>query len=126
MPLILLVDDDPVLLDILTDVLSQEAFRVLRAETLESMADIVAHITPNLVICDLWLSGTPIDDLVAHLSRLAFNRRIPIVLLTGANERDWPDRSLFAANMKKPFDLAELIDTIRRLLSRSNGANSPS
>jgi DNA-binding NarL/FixJ family response regulator len=80
-PCVLVVDDDPVTLDLIENLLSHEGYEVLRESSAESaLAAVVTH-TPRAAIVDLMLPGMDGVHLIQSLES-----RVPVtaaILITG-------------------------------------------
>ncbi len=109
---ILVADDDPGIGELLELVLEDEGYRVLRAaDGLQALAA-VRRDRPQLVITDNMMPGLSGRDLAR---RLRDERHpVPIILMSAAPCDALPPRTLF---LPKPFDLAQVLATVDRLLS---------
>ena len=80
-PCILVVDDDPITLDLMENLLSHEGYEVLREASAESALAAVATHTPRAAIVDLMLPGMDGVHLIQSLEP-----RVPVtavILITG-------------------------------------------
>jgi DNA-binding response OmpR family regulator len=112
---ILVVEDDATLREFLSDLLSVEGYRPLCAESGTEALQMLAEITPDLVLLDLRLPD--LDGYqVCQRMRATMQQRIPI-LMVSAN-RD-PLDALTALHvgvddyLRKPFDVEELLAQVR-------------
>ncbi len=115
-PRILLVEDDPVIRDLVTDVLSSRGWQVLACAHLPDAVD-VAQLRPEAVVLDLRLpSGRDGADLLAEMRATPGARLIPVVVCTGDGLRAEADAARFAALgaavVIKPFDLDDLVGAV--------------
>lgn len=118
--LVLLVEDDEAVAEGLELILSLEGFRVQTLTRGRPVPGIVSYSEPELVIMDVTL---PDVDGVTVARELRRNRPgLPIILMTGH------DVSRVAENLggeknihmlQKPFDIRDLVDLIRRILTRA-------
>lgn len=116
---VVVVDDDPDILDVLTDALELEGYRVSALRTGRELLGLLAADRVDLVILDLRLeheNGLRVAQDVREESP------VPILMLTGKG--DETDRILgleVAADdfMMKPFNLREIVARVRALLRRS-------
>ena len=113
MPTVLVVDDEPQILKLLSLMLRKE-YTVMTAEsgiealvTYESYSDRI-----DLVITDITMPGMSGLELVARLEAL-YQHRLPVIFVTGAS--DVPIESSRVV-VRKPFSPAVLHDTIKRVL----------
>jgi DNA-binding NtrC family response regulator len=120
---VLVVDDEPVVAAGMRRILEQEGLAVATAGDVAAALAHPAVRTCRLALCDLVLpDGSGID-----LIRTLWARRpgLPIVLVTGyvtAGQRELALRSGAAAFLAKPFDEAELLETVRGVLDLSGAA----
>ena len=115
---VLIVDDEPGILDFVEMGLAQEGMAVLRASTARAGEALVRLERPDLVIIDV---GLPDGDGYELLTRIRSESRVPVIMLTarGAVEDRVRGLDLGADDyMAKPFHFAELIARIRAHLRR--------
>ena len=116
---ILIVDDEPSILDLLTYNLEKEHFKVLAARDGAQALNLAAENRPDLIILDLML---PEVDGLEVCRRLRKEGDIPIIMLTARDEEI--DRvvglELGADDyMVKPFSVRELLARVRNVLRRT-------
>lgn len=120
---VLVVDDEPVVCDAIGRVLGPEGVRVAVAPSAEAALAHAALATCRLVVCDLMLPGKSGLDLARAIR--ARRPGLPIVVISGYATRENEERALGAgatAFLAKPFDIAELLDLVRRSLGSPNVA----
>jgi CheY-like chemotaxis protein len=115
---ILLVEDDLDIRDVVQEVLEEQGHDVVPARTGRQALEFLAldsHSPPDLVILDLMMpimTGWQVLETIRRTPQLA---DIPVVVVTAATQ----DRPLGAqAFLRKPFDISDLLETIRRLPAR--------
>jgi two-component system KDP operon response regulator KdpE len=117
---ILVVDDEPKLVRLVTEVLTATDFAVLSTATGRDAIEMVAVEQPDLMILDIALAGKIDGFEVAHRVREFSN--IPIIMLT-AKVRESDLLQGFEAGtddyLTKPFSAKELLARIRALLNRA-------
>jgi DNA-binding response OmpR family regulator len=121
-PHILVVDDDPQILTLLEDYLTENALRVTAAANGQQMSSMLAEEAIDLVVLDLRLAG---EDGMSIARSLRDQSAIPIVMLTGV--KDEADRIMgleIGADdyLTKPFSPRELLARIRTVLRRARSA----
>jgi two-component system alkaline phosphatase synthesis response regulator PhoP len=119
---VLVVDDEPRIVEIVRDYLADAGYRVSTARSGDEALRHVRSITPDLVVLDLGLPDMDGLD-VARALRLASS--VPIIMLTART--DEVDRvaglELGADDyVVKPFSPRELLARIRAVLRRSAAA----
>jgi len=115
---ILVVDDDPAIVDIITQVLAAEGY-VTRAcrNGLEALA-VLNEWRPDLILLDLWMPK--MDGWEFRRRQLALDRArdVPVVLLSAGGRLEDHARTLdAAAAIPKPFDLIDLLAVVDTVLS---------
>jgi DNA-binding response OmpR family regulator len=116
---VLVVDDEPIVRDVIVRYLEREGFRTLEAGDGESARRAVESGTPNLVVLDVMLPG--MDGLT--LCRWIRSRSdLPVIMLTARGEE--ADRivglELGADDyITKPFSPRELAARVRTVLRRT-------
>jgi two-component system response regulator MprA len=114
---ILLVDDEPLILDVLGTVLVDEGYRVETAPDGRAALDLVEAGLPDLIISDVMMPRLSGLDLLAQVRPRS--PTLPVILLSAMHqwrqprERADSDHTVFLA---KPFDLEELLEIVVRLI----------
>ena len=125
MQTVLVVDDEPIVRDVVVRYLERDGFRTLTASDGDVARALIEEREPTLVVLDVMLPGT--DGL--SLCRWIRDRSsLPVILLTARGEE--ADRivglELGADDyVTKPFSPRELAARVRSVLRRSNGAAHP-
>lgn len=113
-PTVLVVDDEPAIRGLLQDLLAEEGYHVLAAAEGAAALVAVQSQTPDLVVADLMMPGMDGRTLAAKLHADDRTAHIPVVLMSAAYLPQSTDA--FAAVIQKPFDLDEILETIRPYL----------
>ncbi|MEN6437619.1 MAG: response regulator [Syntrophobacter sp.] len=121
--LILVVEDDPDILQLLTYNIRSAGYEVITATEGNSALAIVRQYLPRLVLLDLMIPGISGFDVCKELKRGSETRKIPVIMLTAKG--DEVDRvvglELGADDyVVKPFSPRELILRIAAVLRRSS------
>src|SRR5262249_11780175 len=125
MATVLVVDDEPIVREVVVRYLAREGHQRLEASTADTARGVIERAGPDLVVLDVMLPGT--DGL--ELCRWIRGRSdMPVILLTARGEE--ADRivglELGADDyVTKPFSPRELAVRVRTVLRRSNGATPP-
>jgi two-component system phosphate regulon response regulator PhoB len=117
---ILIVDDEPYILRILSFKLRREGYTTFEARSAEDAESLLGERSVDLVVLDVGLA-TPTSgfELAARLRRDSSTRDLPIIMLTarGFTTDVLRGREVGAAGyVTKPFSTADLIDRIRAIL----------
>lgn len=110
---VLAVDDDPSILDLMTDILSGEGYRVLAAQNGVEALQVLDSEKPCVVLLDMRM---PTMDGWGFASALRDQgRRYPVVVVTAAeNARAWAQEIGADAYLAKPFQLGDLLRIVER------------
>jgi DNA-binding response OmpR family regulator len=124
MKTILVVDDEPKIVQLARDYLEHAGFQVVTAADGRAALDVVEGSSPDLVVLDL---GLPHVDGLEVTRRLRRSGDIPIVMLTARD--DELDKLLgleLGADdyLTKPFSPRELVARVRAVLRRTDAAAS--
>ncbi len=122
---ILVVEDEPDILEMVRYNLDQAGLDVETAEDAERALQSVQEVLPDLIILDLMLPGIDGLDMCRQLKQEARTRHIPILMLTARKEE--VDRivglELGADDyVVKPFSPRELVLRAQAILRRSQGS----
>ncbi len=115
---VLLVDDDPVLLEVLSTVLDLEEFTVVTADDGEQALAAVARHQPQVVVCDVAMPGIDGFEVCRRLKADPATSPLPVVLLAahgGPQERQAGLDAGCDAYLTKPFSPLELIQRLREV-----------
>jgi two-component system cell cycle sensor histidine kinase/response regulator CckA len=115
---ILLVDDEPALLDLSHEILAQKGFNVITAESAKKALDILEHKTVDLLISDIIM-----PDMNGYQLASIVKEKYPTIkiqLASGfADDRNMGmvDESLQKNLLSKPFNSQELLQRVHNLLN---------
>ncbi len=108
-PLVLVVDDDPDILDAICDILDGEGYRVARARHGVEALDRVAQERPSVILLDLMM---PVMDGVAFAQALRTREgqgSIPIVVISADGNPQKAAAVGARGFLAKPFDIDALL-----------------
>ncbi|GED32438.1 MULTISPECIES: response regulator transcription factor [Brevibacillus] len=118
MSTILIVDDEPKILEILSSYLSKEGYHVMTAENGREALEIASAYPLELIILDLMLPDMTGEDVCREIRKTS---RIPILMLTAkSSEADRITGLEIGADdyLVKPFSPRELVARVRAILRR--------
>ncbi len=122
---VLVIEDDPDVLDLVRLHLRKAGFRVAEADDGEEGLKKAREQHPAAIILDLMLPGLRGEEVCRRLKARSSTSRIPIILLTAMGEAEERVAGLeLGADdyVSKPFSPRELILRLQTILQRSAGA----
>jgi len=123
-PVVVLVDDEPGIVDFVELGLGHEGLTVVSAGDATSGLDAVRRVRPQLVILDV---GLPDGDGFELLRKIRSESDVPVIMLTARGDLDDRVRGLdLGADdyVAKPFHFAELLARVRAHLRRAGVTKS--
>ena len=119
---VLIVDDDPDILDVLRLSLPEEEYEVIEAQDGQEALDKVYQRPPDIIILDYVIPKIDGHGVCQRLKKDVLLRHLPIIMLTGKGDVKDKVKGLDAGAdyyMVKPFEPEELCARIRMVLRRS-------
>lgn len=127
-PLVLVVDDNQIILDLISDFLRGQGFRVSAVNSGQALLGRLEVIRPDILLVDVQMPGMSGFDLIrairAHVSEWV--AQLPVIALTSMTMSGDRERCLDAgANqyLTKPLQLQELLIYVQAL-TRAQGASA--
>src|SRR5437764_2550910 len=126
MTTVLVVDDEPIVRDVVTRYLERDGHTILAAGTGDEARGLIEGKAPSLVVLDVMLPGK--TDGLDICRWIRSSSELPVILLTARG--DEADRivglELGADDyVTKPFSPRELASRVKTVLRRANGGPSP-
>ncbi len=121
-PLVLIVEDEPALVELLTYNLDRGGYETAVARDGEEAELLVEELRPDLVLLDWMLPYTSGIEICRRLRRRPETRNLPIILLTARGEESDKVRGLEVGAddyVVKPFSPKELLARMSAVLRRS-------
>ena len=116
---ILVVDDDPILRDLVSQVLAGVGYEVQAAQDgLEAM-DSLSEGCPDLIITDVSMPVIDGGTLVGILRAREETRHAPVLGITGLTDLRRANDAYFTEVIHKPFEIDDLVRTVDRLLQQA-------
>ena len=117
---ILVIDDDPAILDLIAQVLLEEGYEVLAVSNGQTAVDLARKLRPHLILLDLMMPEMNGWQVTAVLKADPQTRAIPILLLSARRDMARTANELgVTAYLEKPFDLDDLLSRVQRILALS-------
>ena len=115
---ILVLDDNQDILDIVNETLTYEQFDVQGTTKGNEVIPMMEELTPDLVILDYRVADSNGGEICKRIKSHPKFYNIPVIIFSAYINRD---NELFAygcdAVINKPFDLSELVEKVRNLIT---------
>lgn len=116
---ILVVEDTPSELELMSHYLREEGYSVIHAVSAREALDKAAEQVPNVIVTDVVMPGMSGFELCRSLKRAAATAKVPVVICSSKNQeidRLWGMKQGADAYLTKPYTREELIRVIRSAL----------
>lgn len=117
---ILLIDDDPTLLDLLSQFLQDSGYEVFSASNGTTGLKLAYNERPDLVLLDVMMPGMDGWEICARLREMT---EVPIMMVTAKSSEADKLRGFRLGiddYVTKPFSFAELVARVQAVLARAN------
>jgi DNA-binding response OmpR family regulator len=116
MKTILIVDDDPDVVESIKRILRVNEYKVYTAGDGEECLRKVDEVKPDLVLLDIMMPGMPIDEVVKQIrdTKIAF---ISIVRVSDAEHRGLCSQENVVGFFQKPFEVSDLVEKLELILN---------
>ena len=125
--IVLVVDDSPETLSLLTDALEQFGATVLVATEGAQALEVIERVTPDIVLMDAVMPGMDGFETTRQMKRNATLAHVPVIFMTGLSETENIVEGLESGGVDyvtKPIVLDELFARIRVHLANARTAQS--
>lgn len=121
---ILVIDDNPDLLDIVDAILSDSGFIVAKSTSGEAGIEIAKTLHPDLILLDLNMPRLSGFDVLTQLKEIEETKNIPVAMFTVRS--DLRDKKLSFQKgaieyISKPFQYNKLTEKVEKILQRAVG-----
>jgi CheY-like chemotaxis protein len=115
---ILVVDDDPDILEALSAVMNEEGFSVRAARNGQEALDLVGAVPPALILLDLMMPVMDGREFGSRIRGCPDWANIPIIVLSADRDARSTAQDLDAAGcLAKPFELDALFGLVRSVVA---------
>lgn len=117
---VLVVDDSPTDLKLMTAPLRDKGYEIVTASTGEAAMEIVSSDRPDLVVLDVILPGQNGFQVCREIKSSANTKEIKVLILTNKtqeSDRFWGLKQGADDYLTKPFEGGDLVGSVERLLS---------
>jgi len=116
---VLIVDDSPTELHILTKVLEKGGYSVCTAQNGEEGVEKSKSENPDLILMDVVMPGLNGFQATRKITRDPATKNIPVIMVTTKDQdtdREWGMRQGARDYLVKPVNADELLDKVKRYL----------
>jgi DNA-binding NtrC family response regulator len=113
MPIVAIIDDEPMICDLVADCLRRTGSEVHSATSAEAGVALLASRYFDLALVDVRLQ----DSSGILVAEIAANHNTPVVLVTGHADTALRLRQFDFPHMLKPFNLTQLTDTVAAVMA---------
>jgi two-component system, cell cycle response regulator DivK len=122
---LLLVDDAEDIRRMYQDFLESKGVRVVTAADGLAALDAVGYESPDAIVLDLAMPKMDGWEVIRHLKKEPWSRRIPILVLSGLDEKESALAAGANSYLSKPALPKAVLDEVRRLLSAPSDPPGP-
>ncbi|MCA9961809.1 MAG: response regulator [Chloroflexota bacterium] len=114
---VLFIDDERIILTLMTHLLPPESYQVYTAGSVAEAWEILEQVQPDVICCDLVMPGVSGLDFLTQY-RQKVSESVPVIVLSGSKEYSLLNKAFnlgAVANLSKPFtgqDLITLLDDV--------------
>jgi len=123
---ILVIDDNKLILTIISDILTAAGYKVSTAEEVVYCNDIIyGNLPPDLILMDIHLPLMSGNQKVRIMKRRPTGKNIPIILISTMGENELKAKAADCGAdgyLVKPIDGPLLLTTVEQTLSNNTGA----
>jgi CheY-like chemotaxis protein len=120
---ILILDDDPDILQICTIVLKKKGFEVIAVNNSNNILEQVRNHQPDVILMDNWIPGPGGIEATRMLKDDAELQNIPVIFFSAnSNVTQLASDARADYVLQKPFDIAELEDIVNEAINHAIGA----
>jgi DNA-binding response OmpR family regulator len=111
---IMVVDDEPDILDTVSTVLTKEGFEVVTATSGDDCLTKLFE-KPDLILMDIMMPGTPTKEVVKKIKnvKIAF---LSVVRMSEIEKEDLMKNKNIVDYIQKPFDVVDLVKKVKAIL----------
>ncbi len=122
MATILVIDDDPRILEVISRCLEAKGHEVITADSGEKGLKIVGKgwKQPNLIILDVQMEGINGLEVLKKIKQHEKTLAIPVIMLTGLCDKDTMNTAMSEYALKfltKPIGMTELAESVEKALT---------
>jgi CheY-like chemotaxis protein len=122
-PVVLVVDDDPDILEALSEILEAEGFDIRRARNGKEALERLEPERPHLILLDLMMPVMDGWEFSQRMREIPHAAKIPVIVLSADRNVGSKARDIGAVgHLPKPFELNDLLEMVRASLAPPEAA----
>lgn len=116
---VLVVDDDVDIREIIKLILDMEGFQVSELDNGSQVEETVQRWRPDVVLLDVLLGDMDGRDICKRLKSAPETQAIPVIIVSGTHgsHTRYEKNCMADDYLGKPFDIADLVDRVRRYVA---------
>lgn len=129
MKIVLLIDDDPTMIEMVEDFLESHGYHVIPATTGEQALTKAEISKPDVLILDVMMPGMDGYDTCRHLKKDPRLRGVPVIMFTAGADPKFQQRAFEAGAdfcISKPFDLDRFLNVVSMAAAKRVKPSPPS
>jgi CheY-like chemotaxis protein len=118
MKYILVLDDDPSIMEVMKIILEEKGYQVDTIDNFTGLIGILKKKKPDLIFIDIWMKGQNGNDITRQIKRDNLLKQIPIVIISANDEIEKITRDSGADDyLSKPFEIDDLVRMVTKHIS---------
>lgn len=115
---ILVIDDDPGIVDVIKIILEEKGFEVHTCTDSVQVLDLIKKVEPSLMLLDILMYGKNGVEIIKLLKDTEFAKDIPVIMISASE-----DTKIIAAKsgangyIEKPFNIDDLVRIVKKHVS---------
>lgn len=123
LPVILVVDDDPDLLEMIDQKLHYEGYETVLSLNGEGVREIITRVRPDIVLLDIHMQGVHGGDICHGIKDNPGTCSIPVIIFSGnENIQEIAEDCGADGFIRKPFEGDNFSQTIKRFVPGNTGS----
>jgi two-component system alkaline phosphatase synthesis response regulator PhoP len=117
---VLILDDDPDILQICTIVLQKKGFEVSTLNNSSQIAEQVRNYKPDVILMDNWIPGPGGIEATRLLKKDPELQAIPVIFFSAnSNVSQLASEARADYSLQKPFDISELEEIVNQAINQT-------
>lgn len=117
---ILVIDDEPSILEIMRIILEEAGFKVKTLDQAKNFYEVVLEYQPNLILLDLWMPEIDGWEITKKLKEESETKNIPVIVVSAVSHAEEVAQKSGANDfLQKPFEIEDLLKHVRKYLPQN-------